>query len=97
METIFRSAWIYFSGGAWIAWKHFLTIVWLLYGVSIRLRGFLEHILAFVTYFIDYGFLGASWGSSVLVELHVDGMQFYQQSNLLRLYRTDFCGGVYFQ
>ena len=29
--------------------------------------------------FIDYGFLGASWGNSVLVELHVDGMQFYQQ------------------
>ena len=29
--------------------------------------------------FVDYGFLGASRESSVLVELHVDGMQFYQQ------------------
>ena len=29
--------------------------------------------------FIAYGFLGTSLGSSVLVELHVDGMQFYQQ------------------
>ena len=29
--------------------------------------------------FIDYGFLGASLGSSVLVELHIGGMQFYQQ------------------
>ena len=30
-------------------------------------------------------------------KLHVDGMQFHQQWNLLRLYRTAFCGGVYFQ
>ena len=29
--------------------------------------------------FIYYGFLGASEESSVLIELHVNGMQFYQQ------------------
>ena len=29
--------------------------------------------------FIYYGFLGAPCVSSVLVELYVDGMQFYQQ------------------
>ena len=29
--------------------------------------------------FIACGFLGASLGSSVLVKMHVDGMQFYQQ------------------
>ena len=29
--------------------------------------------------FIAYGFLGVSLGSSVLVELYVDDMQFYQQ------------------
>ena len=57
-----------------------------------------KKILAFVTFFfIDYGFLEASQGSSVLVELHVYGMQFYQQGNLLRLYGTAVCGGVYFQ
>ena len=57
-----------------------------------------KNILAFVTFiFIDYGFLEASQGSSVLVELHVYGMQFYQQGNLLRLYGTAVCGGVYFQ
>ena len=33
----------------------------------------------FCDFFIDFGLLGASWGSSVLVELHVDGMHFYQQ------------------
>ena len=29
--------------------------------------------------FIAYGLLGASLGSSIFVELHVDGMQFFQQ------------------
>ena len=48
----------------------------------------------FVTYF--FKFLMVSWGHrgrvQFLVELHVDGMQFYQQWNLLRLHRTAFCG-----
>ena len=34
---------------------------------------------SWLIYFIYYGFLRASSGSSVLIELHVDGMQFYQQ------------------
>ena len=42
-------------------------------------------------------YLGAPWGSSFLVGLDVDGMQFYQQWNTLCLYRSGLWGGVYFR
>ena len=44
------------------------------------LRGVSIYILLFVNLFIYLLiYLGALWGSSFLVQLHVDGMQLYQQ------------------
>ena len=44
------------------------------------LRGVSIYILVFVNLFIYLlTYLGAPWGSSFLVQLHVDGMQLYQQ------------------
>ena len=44
------------------------------------LRGVSIYILVFVNLFIYLLiYLGAPWGSSFLVQLHVDGMQLYQQ------------------
>ena len=70
----------------------YLFIFWLLYRVS-----FCSYFSFCDSIFVYYGFLGEQWKSSVLVELHVDDMQFYQQWNLLRLYGIVFCGGVSFQ
>ena len=44
------------------------------------LRSVSIYILVFVNLFIYLLiYMGAPWGSSFLVQLHVDGMQFYQQ------------------
>ena len=47
---------------------------------ELLLRGVSIYILVFVNLFIHLLiYLGAPWWSSFLVQLHVDGMQFYQQ------------------
>ena len=79
------------------------TMLSLLHSYVVEIANF--HSLFYKLFiFIEYCFLGASWGSSVLLELHVDGMQVYQQWNLLRLYGTCISskysissGRVYFQ
>ena len=76
----FRSVRKYFSVRACIVWKHVLSVVWLLFvRVSVErcFRTYFSFCYLFI--FIDYGFLRKQCGISVLVELHVDGMQFYQQ------------------
>ena len=48
------------------------------------LRGVPIYILVFVNLFIYLLiYFGAPWGSSFLIQLHVDEMQFYQQWNTL--------------
>ena len=54
----------------------FLVSTW----SELLLRGVSIYILVFVNLFIHLLiYLGAPWWSSFLVQLHVDGMQFYQQ------------------
>ena len=73
---------------------YFFASIW----SKFLLRDVSIYIVVFVNLFIYLLiYLGAPWGSSFLVQLHVDGMQLYQQWNTLRLYRAAFCGGVYFQ
>ena len=86
-HTCFSSLFIYI-----VLFLIFLVSTW----SELLLRGVSIYILVFVNLFIHLLiYLGAPWWSSFLVQLHVDGMQFYQQWNTLRLYRTAFCGGVY--
>ena len=53
------------------------------YTEEFLLRGVSIHILVFVNINLINEFImvswGTPWGSSFLVQLHVDGMQFYQQ------------------
>ena len=65
----------------------FLYCFFFFFLASIRseflLRGVSIHILVFVNINLINEFImvswGTPWGSSFLVQLHVDGMQFYQQ------------------
>ena len=62
----------------------FIYIYIYIYLASIRseflLRGVSIYILVFVSLFICLLiYFGVPWGSSFLVQLHVDGMQYYQQ------------------
>ena len=51
-----------------------------LYTERVPVRGVSIYILVFLSLFIYlFIYLGAPWGCSFLVQLHVDGMQLYQQ------------------